>query len=87
MHTPKPAHTNENAYIMWFLIELVVYAAVVVAYYFLVLHFMGGWLKRLFDEHRIGYAITALALMVTQGIGLELLTGWFFTKIRGKEGK
>jgi hypothetical protein len=84
MHTPKSAHTKENAYVMWFLIELVVYAVVVVAYYFLVLHFLGGWLKGLFDAHRLEYAATALALMVAQGIGLELLTGWFFTKIRGK---
>ena len=33
-----------------FLIELVVYAVLVFGYFFLVLHFLGGWLHRLFEH-------------------------------------
>ena len=39
-----------------FLIELVVYALFVVAYFALVLHFLGGWFKDLSDHHRWEYA-------------------------------
>ena len=44
-----------------FLIELVVYAVFVVAYFALVLHFLGGWFKDLSDHHRWGYAAAGLA--------------------------
>jgi hypothetical protein len=84
MHTQRLTRPKESAYIIWFLIELVVYAVVVTVYYLFVLHFMGDWLKRLFEEHRIEYTAVALALLIGQGIGLELLTSWFFTKIQGK---
>jgi hypothetical protein len=65
-------------------LEIAIYALFVLAYYFLVLHFMGGWLKRLFDENKPAYAVVALALMVTQGLGLDLLTGWLFPIMRKK---
>ena len=68
----------------WFLLELLGYAAFVVAYYFLVLHFLGGWLKHLFDEQRMVYAATALALITIQGVVLEFFTAWLFNLVRPK---
>ena len=57
-----------------FIMELVVYAALVFGYFFLVLHFMGDWLFRLFEDDRKLYAAAALGLIVAQGIALEALT-------------
>ena len=57
-----------------FLLELVVYSILVVGYYFFVLHFLGNWLKEMFDHKRHVYAIVALLLIVGQGIVLETLT-------------
>jgi len=57
-----------------FLIEFVVYAALVAGYYFLVLHFLGDWLFRLFTKDRSTYAAVALALIIGQGFLLEVLT-------------
>jgi len=57
-----------------FLLEFVVYAALVVGYYFAVLHFLGDWLHQLFESERRLYAGMALALIIAQGILLELLT-------------
>ena len=57
-----------------FLIEFVVYAALVAGYYFLVLHFMGDWLWHLFAKDRRTYAAVALALIIGQGFLLEVLT-------------
>ena len=42
--------------------ELAVYAVFVFAYFFLVLHFLGGWLKHIFDQNKTLYAFVALAL-------------------------
>ena len=67
-----------------FLAESAIYAVVVVVYYLLVLHLLGGWLKRLFDGNRFTYAGVALALIVVQGVVLEGLTAGLFKIIRGK---
>jgi len=57
-----------------FIIELVVYAALVVGYFFLVLKFLGDWLYRVHQENAHLYAFLALALIVCQGVVLEILT-------------
>ena len=84
MHKPTLNRFKEDGFVIWLLIEIVVYAVFILAYYFLVLHFLGNWLKGLFDQHRAVYAVTALALIIAQGVLLEMLTGWLFTRIRGK---
>ena len=57
-----------------FSLELVVYGAFVVGYFYLVLNYLGDWLVHLFHEQRRLYAVVALALIVGQGIVLETLT-------------
>ena len=65
-----------------FLIELVVYAVMVVAYFFLVLHFLGNWLNHIFEHDRRIYAALALGLIVCQGIVLEVITTALLAFIR-----
>jgi hypothetical protein len=57
-----------------FLIELVVYGALVLAYFFLVLKLLGGWLQSIYHDDRRLYAAVALGLIVCQGIVLEIIT-------------
>ena len=76
-----------NNVIKSFCIELVVYAGLVVAYFFLVLHFLGDWLYHLFREERKTYAGMALILIIGQGIVLEILTRALLGFIRGKREK
>lgn len=61
-------------------LELLVYAALMAGYYFMVLHFLGDSLKSIYDHERRTYAILALVLIVAQGFLLEVLTrmllGW-----------
>lgn len=57
-----------------FLIELPIYAALVVAYFFLVLHLLGAWLNDLVHHHRVLYAFVALGLVVGQALVLEWVT-------------
>jgi hypothetical protein len=59
-----------------FAIEVVVYAALVVGYFFLVLQFLGQPLARLFSANLVLYAIVALVLIVAQGVLLEAVTSF-----------
>ena len=62
-------------------VEAVIYSALVAGYYFLVLHFLGNWLYRMFVTDRRDYAALALGLIIGQGFLLEILTrfllNWF----------
>ena len=54
-----------------FLIELVVYSALVVGYFFAVLHFLADWLNHLEKAHINIYALVAIGLIIGQAILLE----------------
>ena len=67
-----------------FFIELIVYAMLVAAYFFLVLHFLAAWLKHL-DAHNIKiYALVSIALIIGQAVVLEAVTTGLFRLIRGR---
>lgn len=57
-----------------FLMEMLVYAGLVAAYFLLVLHFLGDWIKHIFTTNKTHYALLAVALIGAQGIVLERLT-------------
>jgi hypothetical protein len=63
-----------------FLIELFVYALLVVGYFYLVLNLLGDWLHHLYEIDRKLYAVIALILVIGQGLLLEgvtrLLLAW-----------
>jgi hypothetical protein len=67
-----------------FLIELAIYAVLVVAYFFLVLHFLGGWLHGLEHGHRYGYAGVTILLMIGQAVLLQNVTTFLLRLIRGR---
>lgn len=67
-----------------FLGELVVYGLLVVAYFFLVLHFLGGWLARLDKENLKLYALVSIALIIGQAVVLESITTLIFRLFRGR---
>ncbi|HEY1791208.1 MAG TPA: hypothetical protein VGJ73_23880 [Verrucomicrobiae bacterium] len=57
-----------------FFIEIFIYGALVVGYYFLVLHLMGNWLNQVYRDDRKTYAALSLSLIVVQGLFLEKVT-------------
>jgi hypothetical protein len=67
-----------------FAIELVIYAVLVVAYFFLVLHLLGQWLYELEIHRRYTYAALAILLIVGQAVLLESLTTFLIRLIRGR---
>jgi len=64
-----------------FAIELLVYAVLVVAYFFLVLKFLGPWLSELYRSDLRFYAIAALGLIVIQAVFLEWLTSFLMERL------
>ena len=67
-----------------FLIELAIYALLVVAYFFLVLHLLGGWLQQLEIHHRNTYGGVAILLIIGQAVVLENVTTLLLRLIRGR---
>ena len=67
-----------------FAIELTIYALLVVAYFFLVLHLLGNWLHRLEGQHRVTYAFVAIVLIIGQAVVLESVTTSLLRLLRGR---
>jgi hypothetical protein len=67
-----------------FLIELALYAVLVTGYFFLVLHFLSGWLQNLHLHHVKLYALIAIALIIGQAVVLESVTTWLLRLLRGR---
>jgi hypothetical protein len=67
-----------------FAIELVIYAVLVVGYFFLVLHFLGEGLQRLEHDHRYAYAGLAILLMIGQAVLLQNVTTFLLRLVRGR---
>jgi len=67
-----------------FLIELAIYAVLVIGYFFLVLHFLGEGLHQLEQRHRYTYAGVALLLIIGQAVILENITTLLLRILRGR---
>ena len=67
-----------------FAIELIIYALLVITYFFLVLHLLGQWLYQLEVYHRYMYAAVAILLMIGQAVLLESVTTFLIRLIRGR---
>ena len=64
-----------------FAIEVLIYAALVVGYFLLVLRLLGEPLKELFATNLTPYAFAALALIVVQGVLLEFVTSFLVSRL------
>jgi len=68
-----------------FLFELLLYAALLVAYFACVLHYLGGWFKELFDHDRNLFAVMALVIMIGQTVCLEVISSFLIWLLRVKK--
>ncbi len=65
------------------LVELPIYAVLVVCYFFLVLHFLADWLGALHQQHVLLYALISIALIIGQAVVLESVTTMLLRLFRG----
>lgn len=59
-----------------FVIEIVIYSVLVVAYFLVVLQFLADPLYRLYSSQLVLYAFLALGLIVVQAVALETVTSF-----------
>lgn len=76
------SETNSKNLLRNYVIELSLYAVVVIAYFFVVLRFLGKWLNSLYHENIALYAFLCLGLIVVQGIFLDLVTSFLLNNLR-----
>jgi hypothetical protein len=76
--------TDTSTTLRAFLIELAVYAVFVTAYFFLVLHYLSGWLQDLHLHHVKIYALMTIVLIIGQAVLLESITTWLLRFLRGR---
>ena len=84
MEKPAAKHSTGASTVLRLLVEMVVYAVFVFAYYLVVLHFLLGWFEELFEAHKTLYAVASLGVIIAQAVLLELVTTGLFRLIRGK---
>lgn len=64
-----------------FIIELVLYALLVLAYFLVVLRWLGKPLVALFLDNPVLYAPVGLALILLQGVALEAVTSFLISRL------
>ena len=69
-----------------FIIDVLIYAALVSVYLALVLHFLVGWLKELSTKEPAVYAVVAILLMIAQAVGLERVASTLVQVTRLRKG-
>jgi hypothetical protein len=74
--SPRTRHILRN-----FLIEIVVYAVLLVAYFLVVLRFLGAPLNQLFHLNPLVYAGASLLLIVFQSVFLEWVTSFLMARL------
>jgi hypothetical protein len=77
---------NMNEQRIWmlmrnFMIELIVYSILVVAYFVVALRLLGEWLARLFHSNLVTYALISLGLIVAQGVLLDVITSFLLDRL------
>ena len=64
-----------------FVIEVLVYSALVIVYFLLVLRWLAEPLSQLFRSNLAIYALVSLVLIVAQGVLLEFVTSVFLDRL------
>jgi len=75
---------NPRSLLRNFILEMVLYGVLVVAYFLVVLRFLGEPLMELYESSLPLYAVAALLLIVAQGVVLEWVTS-FLVNLVGLE--
>lgn len=72
---------NPRRLVRNFVIELILYAILVVGYFLLVLQSLGEWISGLYESNLVIYAFIALVLIVVQGVFLEQVTTFLIERL------
>jgi hypothetical protein len=65
----------------YFVLEMLIYSPLVVVYFLVVLRLLGDPLRILFDQNLGLYGFVGLALIVAQGVLLDMVTSFIIRRI------
>jgi hypothetical protein len=82
MEENKPQSTSLRKLLRNFMIEMVLYGALVAVYFLLVLRYLDELLNRYFVENLTLYAVIGLALIVGQAVVLDWVTSFLLDQIK-----
>ena len=77
-----PKESNLRVLLKNFLIELGIYAVLVLIYFYLVLQYLETYLTQLFEDNLVVYGIIGLLLIVLQGAFLDAVTSFLLSQIK-----
>ena len=64
------------------IIEVAIYASLLIIYFLIVLQFLGDWLYGLFNSNMSVYTAVGLGILVVQAVALESLTSFLMNFLR-----
>ena len=74
-------HVDIRLLVRNFVIEIIVYGALVVAYFLLVLRLLGEPLQALASKSLVWYGFAALGLIVVQAVALDFVTSFLIDRL------
>lgn len=79
METKKEGN---HSFIRNMMIEVVIYASLLIIYFLIVLQFLGDWLYGLFNSNMSVYTAVGLGILVVQAVALESLTSFLMNFLK-----
>lgn len=79
METKKEGN---HSFIRNMMIEVVIYASLLIIYFLIVLRFLGDWLYGLFNSNMSVYTAVGLGILVVQAVALESLTSFLMNFLK-----
>lgn len=77
---PKQPDPSFSPMLRSLLIELAIYTPLILLYVLVVLRALNGYLTDLYAQNLTAYAIVATALILGQGVVLEIFTSWLIRR-------
>ena len=78
----NPKETKLKLLLRNFLIELVIYSLLVLAYFYFILRYLEDYLTNLFSQNLVLYGVIGVLLIVLQGALLDAVTSILLNQIK-----
>ena len=72
----EPSLTSTRREILAWVLHLALYGVLLLAYFLLVLRYLAEWFARLFEHHRMEYALFGIVVMIVQAVALESVSAF-----------
>lgn len=82
---PAAEEQDTRVLVRNFILEVLLYSVLVIAYFLVVLRWLQEPLNQLFHNNLLTYALLSLGLILLQGVALEYVTSFLLEQIRPED--